>query len=365
MAERGQRVITYAEAIREAFVQSMERDERIIIIGEGVPDPNAIFGTTRGLQKRFGAERVLDMPLAENGMTGICIGAALGGLRPVLIHQRIDFALLSMDQIVNNAAKWRYMFNDQGSVPLVIRMLIGRGWGQGPQHAQSLHALFAHIPGLKVVMPATPSDAKGMMIAAIEDDDPVLFIEHRWLHGIRDHVPEQYGSVSLDRAVTLRQSKMVSEMCVTIAAFSHTVVDAVMAADILEQCGVAVTIIDMRSARPIDLEPVLASVKETGHLVVLDTGWASCGVSAEVVARSVERGFSMLKKAPVRITPPDHPIPTSHYLTTDCYPGAKAIVSAVFDLIDPRKTIDNINIVRDFLSDGPKDVPYKTFTGPF
>ena len=185
------RELTYAQAIQEGLHQSMEADARVILVGEGVPDPKAIFATTAGLRDRFGSARVFDMPLSENGMTGICIGAALSGLRPVMVHQRIDFALLAMDQLVNNAAKWHYMFDGLANVPLVIRVIIGRGWGQGPQHSQSLQALFAHIPGFKVVLPATAYDAKGMLISAIEDNNPVIFIEHRWLHNIKDAVPAE------------------------------------------------------------------------------------------------------------------------------------------------------------------------------
>ena len=180
------RYITYVEAIREALDQAMDLDSSVIVIGEGVPDPKAIFNSTAGLREKYGVERVFDMPLAENGLTGVCIGAAISGMRPVMIHQRIDFALLSVDQLINNAAKWYYMFNGKSNVPLVIRMIVGRGWGQGPQHSQSLQALFALVPGLKVVMPTTAHDAKGMMMAAIKDNNPVIFIEHRWLHHVKD-----------------------------------------------------------------------------------------------------------------------------------------------------------------------------------
>jgi pyruvate dehydrogenase E1 component beta subunit len=152
------------------------------------------------LRQKYGPQRVFDMPLSENGMTGICIGAALNGMRPVMVHQRIDFALLAMDQIVNNAAKWHYMFDGKGRVPLVVRVIIGRGWGQGPQHSQSLQAMFAHVPGLRVVMPATAHDAKGMLIASIEQNSPVIFVEHRWLHGIKDNVPAASYRASLDKA---------------------------------------------------------------------------------------------------------------------------------------------------------------------
>ena len=185
------RDLTYVQAILEATEQCMEANASVYAMGLGVTDPKGTFGSTLGLEQRFGSRRVMDMPTSENAMTGVAIGSALMGMRPVMAHQRMDFILLALDQIVNNAAKWHYMFGGQLRVPLVIRLVVGRGWGQGPQHSQSLQALFAHIPGLKVVMPTTPHDAKGLLISAIEDDNPVIYVEHRWLHGIFGPVPSE------------------------------------------------------------------------------------------------------------------------------------------------------------------------------
>src|SRR3989344_1474080 len=194
------RIINGAQAIREALDQSLAKDPRVFVVGEGVPDPKGVFGTSIGLREKYGKNRVWDMPVAENGMTGACIGAAISGMRPVLVHQRLDFALLSLDQIIKNAAKWFYMFGGQQSVPLVIRMVIGHGWGQGAQHSQNLQALFAHIPGLKVVMPATAHDAKGLLVASVRDNNPVIFLEHRWVHGVRGPVPEELYEIPLGQA---------------------------------------------------------------------------------------------------------------------------------------------------------------------
>ena len=187
--------ITFAEAVREATVQAMEKDDSVLALGLGVTDPKGVFGTTLGLKEQFGRERVYDIPVSENAVTGICVGLAISGFRPILSHQRADFMLMSMDQIINNSAKWSYMFGGQSSVPLVIRTIVGRGWGQGPQHSQNFQAMFAQIPGLKVVSPTTPYQAKGLMVAAIEDPDPVMFIEHRWLHGQIGQVPKSYFSM--------------------------------------------------------------------------------------------------------------------------------------------------------------------------
>ena len=184
------RELKFYQAINEAIDTCMAGDPSVYVMGLGTPDPKGVFGTTLGLAQKYGAERVMDIPTSENGMTGVAIGSALVGMRPIIVHQRIDFALLSIEQIVNQAAKWHYMFGGQMQVPLVIRMIIGRGWGQGPQHSQSLQAWFAHVPGLKVVMPSTPYDAKGLLISSIEDNSPVVFIEHRWLYNIAGNVPE-------------------------------------------------------------------------------------------------------------------------------------------------------------------------------
>ncbi|HEY9765762.1 MAG TPA: alpha-ketoacid dehydrogenase subunit beta, partial [Chroococcales cyanobacterium] len=218
------RELTYSQAINEALDQALERDPSVYLIGEGVPDPKGIFGTTLGLQEKFGSARVMDMPLSENGMTGVAVGSALMGLRPVMVHQRLDFALLALDQIVNHAAKWHYMFAGQQSVPLVIRLILGRGWGQGPQHSQSLHSWFAHIPGLKVVMPTTPHDAKGLLMKSIEDDNPVIFIEHRWLHDIKGEVPTEPYGVALGSCRVAREGKDL-----TIVSASYMTLEALKA----------------------------------------------------------------------------------------------------------------------------------------
>jgi len=210
---------TFAEAINAALTLAMDIDPSVICYGLGADDPKRIFGTTVGLQERFGSERVFDMPTAENTMTGVGIGAALYGLRPIMNHQRLDFTLLSMDQLINNAAKWNFMFGGKCSVPITIRMILGRGWGQGPTHSQNLQALFAHIPGLKVVMPATAEDAKGLLLSAIFDDNPVIFLEHRWLHNLRGNVPDGDIRIPLGQANKLREGTDI-----TITAMSYMTV---------------------------------------------------------------------------------------------------------------------------------------------
>lgn len=351
------RIIKYYQAIQEAIDQSMGRDPAVYIIGEGVTDPKGIFGTTLNLARKYGKNRVMDMPVSENGMTGVAIGSAMVGMRPIMTHQRFDFVLMAMDQIINSAAKWHYMFNGQICIPLVIRLVIGRGWGQGPQHSQSLQALFAHIPGLKIVMPSTPYDAKGLLISSIEDNNPVIFIEHRWLHNTLSNVPSEIYRVPLGQARLVRKGKDI-----TIAATSYMVLEALQAADILKKAKVEVEIIDIRTIRPLDKESLIKSVKKTGRLIVADTGWKMCGLGSEVITCVVEEAFHALKCPPQRLGSSDYPAPTSPALTEDYYPLAADIVSVAGEMLgisrEFLKGFEKINPI-------PLDVPDSRFTGPF
>lgn len=356
------REINFSEAIREGLDQSMENDPRVIVIGEGVPDPKSIFGTTANLREKYGSGRVFDMPLAENGMTGICIGAALSGLRPVMVHQRIDFALLAMDQLMNNAAKWHYMFDGKASVPMVVRMIVGRGWGQGPQHSQSLQAMFAQIPGIKVVMPTTAYDAKGMLISAVEDKNPVLFIEHRWLYHIKDIVPDNYYRVPLNSAKNLHVGDAV-----TIAAFSYMAIESLIAAKaLMSTMGIAVDVLDMRSVRPLDVDSVVESVRKTGRLLVADTAFRSSSIAGELISQVMTRTFDVLKACPVCVASPDYPVPTSHFLCESYYPGPQTIADAVLDMLGVERNSSPYRELNDMLlRTEPHDTPNRGFNGPF
>lgn len=362
MRDLAERQLTFGEAIRESLDQAMEKDSRVIVIGEGVPDPKAIFNTTAGLRQKYGARRVFDMPLSENGLTGVCVGAALAGIRPVMIHQRIDFALLAMDQLINNAAKWHYMFDGKASVPMVVRMIVGRGWGQGPQHSQSLQAMFAMVPGIKVVMPTTAYDAKGMMIAAIEDNNPVLFIEHRWLHHVADSVPDNYYRVPIGKARILHEGSDV-----TVAAFSYMAFEALIAAkSMFVEMGVGLDVIDMRTVRPLDVESVLTSVRKTGRLIVADTAFRTGSIAGELISQVVEQSFSSLKAPPVRIASPDFPTPTSPFMAEHYYPGPQTIADAALDLLGKTKEADGYQRMSAALvRKGPHDAPNRAFSGPF
>ena len=334
----------------------MAADPSVYIMGLGVPDPAGIFGTTSGLQEKYGAHRVLDIPLAENAMTGVAIGSALVGMRPVMTHQRVDFATVAMEQIINQAAKWHYMFDGQVNVPLVIRMIIGRGWGQGPQHSQSLQAMFAQVPGLKVVMPTTAYDAKGLLISAIEDNNPIVMIEHRWLYGITDTVPEGVYRIPLGKARIMRKGTDVS-----IVGLSYMSLESLRAADLLAERGIDAEVIDLRSLRPLDENTILASVRKTGNLVMADTAHKMYGASAEILALSSEKAFDALKTAPRRIALPDHPTPTTPALADDFYPHAGHIAAEVLRQLN--RDVD------DALFALPKnrrlDQPDSSFNGPF
>lgn len=331
----------------------MAADPRVYLMGLGVPDPKGMFGTTAGLQDKYGAERVFDMPTSENGMTGVAVGSALAGMRPIMAHHRVDFALLAMEQIVNQAAKWHYMFAGLKRMPLVIRMLIGRGWGQGPQHAQSLQAWFAHVPGLKVVMPATSHDAKGLLIASIEDDNPVIFLEHRWLHNIVGPVPEGLFRVPIGKARVMREGADV-----TIVGVSHMALEAKRAADYLAEFGISAEVIDIRSLRPWDEQTVFASVRKTGRLLMTDTGWTTLGFGAEVLARVMEEGITLLAP-PRRVCLPDCPTPSSPALAAHYYPRYVDLVAAAAKMVGravPEPTVSD---------SAPLDIPDPAFTGPF
>lgn len=351
------RVLSLAKAIREAIDICMERDGNVYLMGLGAPDPNGFSGTTIGLQEKYGADRILDMPISENGMTGVAIGSALAGKRPIMAHHRIEFAMLALEQIINQAANWHYMFGGHSSIPLVIRMLIGRGWGQGPQHSQSLQALFAHAPGLKVVMPATPYDAKGLLIAAVEDNNPVVYLEHRWLHTVVGDVPDGYYTIPLGKARIIRSGRDV-----TIIASSYMVLEALAAARALAESGVDAEVVDLMTISPLDKACILESVAKTGRVLVADLGWRSFGITGEIVTVIVEEMWQALKCRPRRITLPDVPTPATPALSRHYYPRAIDIVNSVREMCGlPTQTEIDAGLCQEM----PFDVPNKEFKGPF
>ena len=348
--------LTFSKAINQALHEAMTLDSSVICYGLGVTDPKAVFGTTDGLEARFGSARVFDMPTSENAMTGVAIGAALDGIKVVMTHQRLDFFLLAMDQLVNGAAKWHYMFGGQSSVPITIRLIIGRGWGQGPTHSQNLQAWFAHIPGLNVVMPATPSDAKGLLLESIFDPNPVVFLEHRWLYDANGAMQTEDCRVPLGKA---RIAKTGHD--ITIVAMSYMVVEALHAANYLEGEGVSCEVIDLRTIKPLDWPTVMDSVGKTGRLLALDTGATTGSIAGEVVARVAMQLFDKLKASPARLAMPDVPEPTSFALTKGFYVRAPNIVEKVLQIVG-RELILSDKILSE---PAMHDVPGDWFKGPF
>ncbi len=348
---------TFAEAIRESLDQNLEQDPSVYIMGLGVPEAKGVFGTTEGLQEKHGVTRVMDMPTSENGMTGVTIGSALGGMKPIMVHQRVDFALLALDQIVNNAAKWNYMFNGQQNMPLVIRMIVGMGWGQGPQQSQNLHAMFAHFPGLKVVMPTSAYDAKGLLNASIKDPNPTIFIEHCWLYHLIDEVPQQSYVEPLGKAKVLQKGADV-----TLVSSSYMMVEAFKACKLLQKDGIEVELIDLRTIKPLDIDTIVDSVKKTGRLIVADMSWRTLGLASEIITQVVEQAFKELKHPPLRITLPDSYAPTTFALAKYYYPTANDIIYAVKRLLGKPNSLEKLILDRQTQN---LDIPDKNFTGLF
>lgn len=319
-----ERCLSYAHAVREGVEQALAMDPNVFVMGQGVDDVNGMFGTTKDLQDLFGRERVFDTPLAENAMTGVAIGAAMGGMRPIHFHNRPDFLLLAMDQIVNHAAKWSYMFGGEVNVPLVIWACTGRGWGSAAQHSQALQGLFLHVPGLKLVMPSTCHDAKGLMLAAVKDNNPVLILDHRYNFKQKGPVPADTYTVPLGKGIVRKRGKDV-----TVVAVSHLVLEAYKAAQELAEEDIDVEIVDPRTLCPLDHEIILTSVAKTGRLVIADTGCKTGGITAEISAIVAERVIDRLTAPIRRVACPDVPAPAGPTLEAAYYVGKSEIKDAV------------------------------------
>ena len=320
----GKRVLSYRDAIKEALDLLLKTDPDTYILGEGVDDASGVFGTTLGLVDLYGPERVVDIPLAENGMTGIAIGTALTGMKPIFVHMRPDFIIIALDQLLNHAAKWFYMSNGQVPVPIVIRAITGRGWGSAAQHSQNIHGLLTYMPGIKVVMPATANDAKGLLIAAIRDLNPVVILEHRWLYDKKGHVPVGLYEVPIGKANICREGHDI-----TIVAVSIMVHEAMTASEKLQEIGISSEVIDLRSIKPWDQDLVYSSVEKTGRLIIADAGHAFGGVAAEIAANVSENCWGKLKDPVRRISLPEAPVPACTELEQAYYPDWNDIIETV------------------------------------
>ena len=326
------RSLSYIEAILEATDQEMAKDSRVLVYGLDVDDPKAIQGTTKGLPQKYGTERVFGTPLSEDAMTGAAIGMALAGLRPIHVHIRNDFMLLAMNQLINIAAKSHYMYGGSVSIPLVIRSMIGKSWGQGAQHSQSLYSFFMHVPGLKVVAPTTPYDAKGCLIEAIRDNNPVIFIEHRILHFQKGYVPKNLYTVSPGKARVT-----VKGRAVTLVGISHMQIECQKAQLYLQSEGIKAEVIDPIWLSPLDIETIVESVKKTGKLLVVDNDWVNCGAGSEIVSQVIEK-LPGKKIAVKRMGFAPVTCPPAPSLENLFYPNGKTIAKAAYDLIAGKKT---------------------------
>lgn len=315
---------TYRDAVREALREALTRDERVFLMGEDVGAYGGCFGVSRGLLDEFGPRRIRDTPLSESAFVGAGIGAALGGMRPIVEIMTGNFSLLALDQILNNAATLRHMSGGQLGVPLVIRMATGAGRQLAAQHSHSLEAFYAHIPGLRVLAPATVADARGMLWTALADPDPVIIFEPIALYNTEAELPEDAGAVDIDRAAVRRAGADVTLVC-----YGGTVRVALEAADLLAGEGLSAEVLDLRTLRPLDEPALLESLARTHHLVVVDEGWRSVGMAAEIAARAAEHGYWDLDGPVARVCTAEVPIPYARQLEEAALPSAAAVVDAV------------------------------------
>ena len=348
--------ISFADSINFSILRAMKKDKKMVCYGLGVTDPKNIFGTTKNLENKFGKERVFDVPTSENALTGISVGLALNGVRSVVSHQRLDFFLLAFDQLINSAAKWYYMFGSKKSVPITIRLIIGRGWGQGPTHSQSLQSVFAHIPGLKVVIPSDPQNAQDLLLASIFDPNPVVFLEHRWLHNLK-------GKVTQKKITKLKGSKIVKKgKDLTIITMSFAVFDVLDIAKKISKDGIDLEVIDLSVIKPISWNNIIKSIKKTGKVMLIDTGAYTGSVSSEIISEIYIKHNSILKKPPIKIAMPDFPEPTSYGLTKKFYFDKFEIIKNIKKILEIKK---KLKVEAEIKKPIHHDVPGKWFTGPF
>jgi acetoin:2,6-dichlorophenolindophenol oxidoreductase subunit beta len=329
-AQSESRLLAYVDALREALSQEMQRDQSVFVFGLDTDDHKGIQGSTRGLAEEFGAHRVFGTPLSEDAMTGVAIGAAMAGMRPIHVHIRMDFLMLCMNQLINIAAKSCYMYDGQVKVPLVVRSMIGKSWGQGAQHSQGLYSMFMHVPGLKVVAPSNAYDAKGCLIAAIRDDNPVIFVEHRLLYFTDAFVPEDPFELPFGRARVCTQGDEI-----TIVGISNMLVECLRAHELLADLGINAEVIDPISLVPLDIETIARSARRTGRLLIVDNAWTSCGASAEIVAQVVERAQNGKPIQVRRMGYAPTTCPTTPVLERAFYPDPATIAQAAHTMVRP------------------------------
>ncbi len=356
------RKINGTSAINEALLQAGKKDKNVIYFGEGINDPSSFYGTTKNLMKNFGKSRVIEMPLSENGIVGIAIGAAMRGKVPIINLHRVEFALLAIEQIFNNAAKMFFISDGAHKVPLVIRLVIGRGWGQGPEHSQSLENIFSSIPGLKVLIPSFAEDFKGMLLSAIEDKNPTIIIEHRWCHYTYSMVPKKYFKNQISSPKIIKKGQHF-----TVVAASYHIYEALLAHDILNKIGIKIEVIDLRVSRPLNIKKITNSLKKTRNLITIDLGFKKYGIGSEIISQLVENDSKIFKSNPIRLGMPNYPTPSSRGYLKGHYPDAEQIMTQIFKAlkINKSKQIQCFEILKLKLINKKIDVPNEVFKGPF
>lgn len=347
-----------ASEILRVLDRNLNENPKFLVTGLGVTDPKGVFGTTLGLAEKYGHKRVLETPTSENAMTGVGVGLAISGFRPLMVHQRLDFFILAMDQLVNSAAKWHFMFGGQNSVPLTIRLITGRGWGQGPTHSQNLHSWFAHIPGLKVVMPSFAAEVASLLQASIDDPNPVIFIEDRWIHNQKVEIDDD----RLDQTLQLGKANIChSGNQITIVSSGYMSIEALKAVNYLGQKGISAELIDLRTIKPLDMESIIPSVGKTKNLIVVDASHEISSFGKEIIANVAMSHLIRLANKPQLVSLPDVPEPTSHGVIGRYRVSAQKIAQAVFETLSVSVPTDLVKS----LTPQKEDVPDSSFTGPF
>ena len=342
------RKLKFNQAINEAIYQAMKSDRKVICFGLGVTDPRRVFYSTEGLVEKFGNERVFDIPTSENALTGVAIGLANLGSKVILSHQRVDFSFLSMDQIINSLSKWYYMFGGSQNLSVTIRLIIGRGWGQGPTHAQSYQSMFAKIPGLKVVMPSSPYNAKGLLLASIKDPNPVIFFEHRWLYDLVGNVPKKKYNIPIGKSKIITKGKDL-----TIVTMSNSRHEVMGLKNFFKKNKISPEVIDLLSISPLDMGTITKSVKKTGKLIIVDTCHKSFSTGKEIISNISEENLNYFKVKPILLGTPNTPTPTGFSLTKNYYPSKKIIAQNICKILNKRVNLDKIRNVQEH--DKPKE----------
>jgi pyruvate dehydrogenase E1 component beta subunit len=347
-----------ASEILRVLDRNLQDDPKFLISGLGVTDPKGVFGTTLGLCEKYGNKRVLETPTSENAMTGVGVGLAISGFRPLMVHQRMDFFILAMDQLVNSAAKWHFMFGGQSTVPMTIRLITGRGWGQGPTHSQNLHSWFAHIPGLKVVMPSFASEIASLLQAAIDDPNPVIFIEDRWIHNQQVAVDDP----RIDKPIELGKANLcTSGTDITVVSSGYMSIESLKAVNFLASRGISVELIDLRTIKPLDIETILTSVSKTRNLLVVDSSNEIASFGKDIIASTLMKSEVQLLNRPQLVSLPDVPEPTSHGVIGQYRVSAVKIAQSILETLAIPSPPDLIEV----LTPPKEDVPDASFTGPF